>query len=235
MHFYDGSIFLHLPQMVICSSKIDFCIYPCCVWSENCGYLKWQHCMYKKQSDDEPDHANKTLTGASWCANLLFFCISSDSLSSNNIKMHWKKKNRKKIFKLLIMAQLTMPLTPFCSFIWFDCLCWLLAPYQVTQSIIWLCNQPVDQESSNSIVASYQRAVAPRPPGCTDTVVRAGQKADLGSGWHFILITQTGLRGADLSVRSLLDTPWRSNTWNWVTSLWGSTKFLTWIFFFFFC
>lgn len=103
----------------------------------------------------------------------------------------------------------------------------------LSREIFWLCNQLVDQESTNLIVASYQRTVGPRPPGCSNTVVRAGQKADLGSGWHFVLITQTGLHGADLSVRSLLDTPWRSNTWNWVTSLWGSAKFLTCFFFFF--
>lgn len=62
--------------------------------------------------------------------------------------------------------------------------------------------------ASHPTVTSYQRAIAPRPPGRHGTVVVAGQQADLGSGWHFLLITQTVVHTAGLPSRcSLLHTP----------------------------
>lgn len=57
------------------------------------------------------------------------------------------------------------------------------------------------------MVASHQRTAAPGAPGPCDTLVGAGQEADLGSGWHLVLITQTGLYSADVPVRFLLYTP----------------------------
>lgn len=59
------------------------------------------------------------------------------------------------------------------------------------------------------MVASHQRTAAPGAPGPCDTLVRAGQGADLSSGWHLILVAQTGLHSADLPVRFLLHTPER--------------------------
>lgn len=64
---------------------------------------------------------------------------------------------------------------------------------------------------SYSITVSYRRAVAPRSPGCCDTVVGASQKAHLGSGWHFLLITQAVLHTAGLpTCCSFLHTPSRT-------------------------
>lgn len=63
----------------------------------------------------------------------------------------------------------------------------------------------------NSVIASYQGAVAPRSPGCRYAVVGAGQEADLGSGWRFVLIAQTVVHAAGLpDHRSLLHTPSRA-------------------------
>lgn len=68
-----------------------------------------------------------------------------------------------------------------------------------------------NQENSHSVIASYQRAVAPWSPGRRDTVIGACQEADLGSGWRLLLITQTVCHTAGLPARcSLLHTPSRA-------------------------
>lgn len=108
-------------------------------------------------------HANKTLTGASWCANLLFFCISSDSLSSDNIKMHGKKLE--KDFQMIDngLTDHASDHLLYLHLIWL--LTWLLARYQVTQSIFWLCNQPVNKESSNSMLLLTRGQLLHSPQG----------------------------------------------------------------------
>lgn len=70
-----------------------------------------------------------------------------------------------------------------------------------------LNNLSSNQGNIHTVIASYRGAVAPRSPGGHHTVTGAGQEADLGPGWHFLLITQAVIHAAGFPARSFPHTP----------------------------